>query len=119
MLEKNHISYWLTVLLVGAAAVLRYAVGQAFGVTAPCVTFYPAVVFSALVGGVGPGLLATGLSFSIISWFFLPPIGSFYIEGFGDVVTMWIFVFNAVLITFIANHLRAVRIEAESPRRSE
>ena len=116
---KNYTSYWLTVLLVGAAAGLRYAVGQAFGVTAPYVTFYPVVVFSAMVGGLGPGLLATGLSVSIISWFFLPPIGSLYIQDFGDVVTMWIFAFNAVLITLIASHLRAVRIKEESPRRTE
>ena len=117
-MKKIFISHGLPVFLVGGAAVLRWAIGQAFGVTAPYLTFYPAVVFSALVGGVCPGLLATALSGLIVSYFYLPPIGSLYIEDLGDAVGMGIFSLNGVLITLVISHLQTTRIKTEGTRRT-
>ena len=73
---------FLLLAIIALAALLRWALEWAFGIKAIYLTFYPAMVFSALLGGMGPGLLATVLS-SLAASFFLPPIGSLKIEGLG------------------------------------
>jgi PAS domain S-box-containing protein len=45
-----------------AALLARCALGGVLGNTLPCITFFPAVMLAASLGGLGPGLLATALS---------------------------------------------------------
>ena len=52
-------TYGVIVLITTAAAVLRWGLEREFGNLPIFLTFYPAVIISALIGGVGPGLIAT------------------------------------------------------------
>ena len=74
-------SYGLTVLLVAAAAALRWSLGYAFGPIPPYLTFYPALMIAALIGGLGPGLVATGLGGLAALYFFVPPVRTFKIAN--------------------------------------
>jgi PAS domain S-box-containing protein len=61
--------YGLALLLVGAAAALRWALPEALGPT-PFLAFYLAWVGAAAFGGLGPGLLATAASWLCVAWLF-------------------------------------------------
>lgn len=115
----SFILYGLTILTVGVAAALQRAIAQAFGPLPTYVIFYPAMMLSALVGGVGPGLLATGLGALLAYWLFLSPLGSLGIDLRSDVVGLFLFGFNGVFISLIVGRLRVARTEAEIARQSE
>ena len=42
--------------------------------------FYPAVFFSAWIGGLLPGLVSTTISALMVWWFFIPPQFSFVLD---------------------------------------
>ncbi|MGD0625419.1 MAG: PAS domain S-box protein [Thermodesulfobacteriota bacterium] len=115
----SFILYGLTILTVGVAAALQRALAQAFGPLPTYVIFYPAMMLSALVGGVGPGLLATGLGALLADRMFLSPLGPLGIELRSDVVGLFLFCFNGVFISLIVGRLRVARTEAEIARQSE
>ncbi len=115
----SFILYGLTVLIVAVAAALQWVLAQEFGPLPTYVMFYPAMMLSAIFGGIGPGLLATGLGALVADWMFLPPIRSLGIDLRSDVVGLAIFCFNGVFISLIAGRLRVARSEAEIARQSE
>ena len=56
------IAYGVAVLPTGLSVVLRLALFGLLGDRAPYLTFFPAIVLSAYIGGLRPALLATLLS---------------------------------------------------------
>jgi PAS domain S-box-containing protein len=77
--------YGGSVLLVAVAVILRHGLDRLFDVsTVTYLTFYPATLVAALLGGLGPGLFATVLSAAAAACFFLEPPG-WGVEGAGDV----------------------------------
>ena len=77
---RNHwlARYACALLAVAAAFLLRAGLTRLTGGGLPTyLTFYPAVMLSALLGGVGPGLLATMAAALGVDYFILPPLGSF------------------------------------------
>jgi two-component system sensor histidine kinase KdpD len=68
----------------------------------PSLLFMPAVMVSALYGGLGPGLLAAGGSVCVLSFFFLPPYLSFAVSGVSDLVRLAIFALTTLLVTSVA-----------------
>jgi len=71
--NRPRVQYALAVLAVAVAFALREAVSGVSGLGWPYVTFYPAVVLTAVLGGFGPGLLATFLSALAAALWILPP----------------------------------------------
>jgi two-component system sensor kinase FixL len=65
--------YAIAVSAVGLAFTIRFALGGVLGDTAAALLFIPAVLLSSLLGGIGPGLLATLLALPL-TWFFLWPM---------------------------------------------
>jgi formate hydrogenlyase transcriptional activator len=53
--------YGFALAAVFLATVLRYLFGSLFGLTLPFILYYPAIMLVALLGGFGPGILATAL----------------------------------------------------------
>ena len=74
--------YGLAVAATGVALGLRLAVTAWVGPGLPTyITFYPATMVAALLGGFGPGLLSTALAgFAVVYWV-LPPVGEFAIAS--------------------------------------
>jgi Domain of unknown function (DUF4118) len=66
-------AYAFAALCVAVAAVVRWAAGLWFEGVVPFATFFPAVLLAVLVGGIGPGILATIAGGTIGWWAFLPP----------------------------------------------
>jgi len=104
-------SYGLTVLLVAAATVIRWGLGYALGPIPTFLTFYPALMLASLFGGLGPGLVATGLGVLAADYFFIPPIGSLTIATLGDAVSLSLFCFIGAFISIVTDRLRAIQAE--------
>ncbi len=82
--------------------------------TAPASLFLCAVMFSAWLGGVGPGLLATVLSCLALSYYFLEPLHSFAVNS-DEMPRLVIFILAALLVGSLS---AAQRSANESLRRT-
>src|SRR3974390_1194096 len=81
-------SYGVPLLAVALASFARAAIND--GIFGPFTTYYLAIIISTLVGGLGPGILALGLS-SLTAWYwFLPPEGS-WVLGKEQIISLCIF----------------------------
>jgi PAS domain S-box-containing protein len=72
LLRRSLPAYGLAIAATAVAFALRQAIEQFAGTLPPYVIFYPAVLLAALFGGLGPGLLATGLSALLTAYAVLP-----------------------------------------------
>jgi PAS domain S-box-containing protein len=106
-------------IAVVLALLLRVALERR-GIALPTyITFYPAVILAALLGGMWAGLLATAISALLVDYLLLPPIGQFAIHSTSDIVGMAIFCISGVSISLVTElyhrrgeKLAAYRIEA-------
>ena len=73
--RSRPLRYGGAVLLVVVAAILRNALDRSFGAGSTYVTFYPVTLLAAVLGGLGPGIVATALSAAAAAYFFLDPPG--------------------------------------------
>ena len=90
--------YVAAILIVLAAAAVRVVFWGAFGTCAPFVTFYPAVMTAALVGGFAAGMLATDLSALLASLLLLKPAGSLGISDRADLLSLIVFFMSCTIL---------------------
>jgi len=107
-------------LLVAAAVFLRITLLDSLGTRAPYVTFYPAVIFAALYGGVLPGLLATALAAAATPVFWHNPENRFFfVHEPSDWLAMAVFIAGGAMITWVCEAMhrakaRAVKAETQA-----
>lgn len=75
----------------------------------PYVTFYPLVMLAALVGGAGPGLLATFATALLTQIWILPPVGRFYIASPSDRLGLLLFTVVCLCINAVVELYRRSR----------
>ncbi|MGF1570784.1 MAG: PAS domain-containing protein [Nodosilinea sp.] len=99
---KNHsrplLYYGLAVFSVALALAITLALGSWLEPT-PSSLFFMAVMASAWLGGLGPGLLATALSTLAINYFLFEPYYSFQVNGPKTVLQLVVFALATVLIS--------------------
>jgi two-component sensor histidine kinase len=88
-------AYAFAVLSAGVAMALRLAIDP-YIAGIQYVTFFPAVIITTLVCGLGAGLLCLALSVGAVTFFLLPPRFSFQVDNLSDVLTTLLF----ILLTF-------------------
>jgi PAS domain S-box-containing protein len=104
--------YALAVGAVALGSLLRYGFDVWVGPDLPTyITFYPAVMLAALLGGFGPGLLATVLAAAVADYLLLPPLG-LGIASFRDAVGVGLFLLMGVFMSAVAELYRRARIKA-------
>ena len=105
--------YGLAVAAVAAAMGLRLALTAWVGPgLPPYITFYPAVMVVALLGGFGPGLLATALAGFVAAYWVLPPVGQFAIASPVDRLGLVIFIGMGLFMSVVAELSRRYRHKA-------
>jgi PAS domain S-box-containing protein len=92
------------------------AIQRTVGDLPPYLTFYPAVLAAAVVGGTGPGVLATLLSVLASDLLFIEPVGSLKIGTTAQTVGMGLFFAINLGITVLADRFR---MKSEASRQSE
>jgi signal transduction histidine kinase/DNA-binding response OmpR family regulator len=106
--------YIVAVAFVVFAAGLREWPLGALELRIPWVTFYPAVMATALYGGFKAGLLATALTaFLVIVW---SPTGEPFIDDAGDWLGMAVFCVNGTLISLMSGAMHRARARATKAR---
>jgi len=102
----------IAVALVSIAALLRMWPLNVLGTRVAWVTFYPAVMVAALLGGFVSGLIATSLACVIIyflwSLFTIQP----FIRDFADWLGLAVFFLNCTMISGVAEAMRRARTKA-------
>ncbi len=89
--------YLLALMASGVALAARFALEPVLPPTGfPFLTFFPAVILTALVGGLGPGLFASALSIAAADYFFIPTVRSFGLHTPADAIALGFF--SAVLM---------------------
>ncbi|MCB4821275.1 ATP-binding protein [Roseicella aerolata] len=84
----------------------------------PFLTFFPAVLLTAFLGGLGPGLLVSALSILAAWHSFMPPAGSFALKTTADVIAL-VFFAVILLVDCIVIHVMnrsLARVRAEQRR---
>ena len=98
------------------AAAIRWQFLGVLELRATYITFYPAVIISALYGGFSAGLLATVVSAALADYFWVAPVGRFAIENFADLASLILFIVNGFFISYVAElafRSRARALKAE------
>jgi PAS domain S-box-containing protein len=112
--------YGLAVSAVAAAFALnRLANGWAGPGLPPYITFYPAVMLAALLGGLGPGLAATALSACGAVYWILPPVEEFAVASPIDRLALVIFSIMGVAISAVCELYQRSRQKAEAYDREQ
>lgn len=113
MLVKKIFPYLFAATAVGLVGVVRASIlSPLIGDRSPFGLFTLAVICSAWLGGLGPGLLATGLSILAGVVFFIAPNALTN----QHLMLMVVFALNATLISIVCESLRRSRERAEEAR---
>ena len=109
--------YALVISSVGATAFVRYLLNPIFEHRLVYLVFFPALVFSAWVGGWGGGLLALVLSALIATFLFIPPFHSFLVTTPNDQITLFVFSIVGLSVSAISSAQRKARQQAQDAAR--
>ena len=101
-------AYLFATALVLIAAGLRFAIVPFGSDVLPLVTFFPATLFAAFIGGLRPGLFAAVLGGLIGWWSFIPPYYGFFPLTPGAVVGLVAYCFTSLVIVLGADHHRVL-----------
>jgi PAS domain S-box-containing protein len=101
--------YGLAVVATLLSALLRWLLPSALS-PAPYLGFYPAVVVSAALGGIGPGLVASFSSLLLVNLVF----GRFDLQDHGAMLRQLIWITASIGVSVLAGRLRTARARAEA-----
>jgi PAS domain S-box-containing protein len=115
--ENVALKYAIAVAAVGVATVLRLSVSGQLVAGVPFITFYPAVILVALLCGLWPGLLATGLS-ALAAWYlFFPATDTL---SASEIFSLFFFVIicliNVGLVMLLSKAIEAVMAQEANVR---
>ncbi len=106
---------WLFGLALPALATLISVAGRGLlGLPTDVMLFVLAVVVVALIGGLGPALLAAVASGLLLNFFLTPPLYTFTIADNENVITLAVMVLVAVMVALVVN--QAVRRGEQASR---
>jgi len=104
----------LAVVSVTLAILLRLVLVRSFGQLPTYITFYPAVMFTGLIGGFWPGLLATVLSALAADYWAIMPQHSLSVAIAADRVGLILFSAMGLFMCWVAELYRRSKQDADS-----
>ena len=109
--------YGIGVAAVGLALVIKLLLDPLIGEETPFLLFFAAVMAVAYFGGLGPGLVATGLAALVAWYFFLFPLYSFRLESFGQGLRLVMFVLEGTFVSLLSAAMSSARLRAVTSTR--
>lgn len=100
-MHRSLFRYGLAAILTGGAFLLRQWFTGQFGSTATYIFLYPAVLISAVLGGLLPGLLAALVAMLLAATWIFPPIGKLWPLSTGDLLSLGIFAAMTSLVCLL------------------
>src|SRR5438094_974480 len=114
------VAYSIAVLATAVSLLVRWPLWPVLGDAVPHMTFFPAVMIAAYVGGLWPGLLATMLGAIAANYFLTEQLHSFH-ATVNDMAALILFVLVGTIISGLNESLHRAhrRIVAQERRRAE
>ncbi|CCG42242.1 PAS domain S-box protein [Magnetospirillum molischianum] len=112
-------AYSFAVLSCLATIVLRASIAPWFQDRPLLILFVPPIVLSALLGGLGPGLVATCLSALTVDILAIVPLGNLNIAHPFDRFQFLVLVASGVLVSVLSEALHRLRLHAEIRRQMQ
>jgi PAS domain S-box-containing protein len=110
------LSYFVALLLVGAGALVRWWLPGVLGST-PFLAFYPVLVFSAALGGLGPGIFALALSWLWVTYAFDSTPGILGLSSPAEVGRLIVFTAGGLGVSIVSEaQLRGKERQARQAR---
>ena len=103
------VAYGVAVLATAVSLLARWPLRPVLGDAVPHMTFFPAVMVAAYVGGFWPGLLATLLSAAAANYFLTGQLSSFQVGSVNDVAAVILFVLVGTIISGLSESLHQAR----------
>jgi PAS domain S-box-containing protein len=103
------LAYGVALALVVAMLMVRLALGEVVGEQPMLVLFTLPIAVAALVGGLGPGLLATVAAALLTSFFVIDPVGSLWIGTGTDLFQWGLLIGNGLLVSVLSDALHRSR----------
>ena len=100
--------YALAIAMTVATLFLRQAMVPWLGDRPNLILFVLPIIFSAYLGGIGPGLVSTTVAVLITDYFVMPPVHSFVIERQADVVQWLCLVLAGAFISLMSREAQPV-----------
>mgnify|MGYP001232371287 CR=1 FL=1 len=104
------LAYGVALALVVAMLMVRLALGEVVGGQPMLVLFTLPIAVAALVGGLGPGLLATVAAALLTSFFVIDPVGSLWIGTGIDLFQWGLLIGNGLLVSVLSGVLHRLRL---------
>jgi two-component system sensor histidine kinase/response regulator len=119
--RARRVAYLVAVLAPAVSLLVRWPLRPVLGDTVPHMTFFPAVMIAAYLGGFWPGSLATLLSAIAANAFLIKQIPSFQAADKNNVAALILFVLVGTIISGLCESLHRARhrLLAEERRRTE
>lgn len=105
--------YGLALVVAAAAVVAKLALSPLLTRDEPVLLFLGATLLAATLGGLGPGLLVTGIGTLCDEYFFMAPYGTWHLNSPDQVLRLLLFAVEGVMISVICARTRAARRSAE------
>ena len=95
------IAYSIAIALFIIALIGRFALTEVLPTGFPFLTFFPAILLSAYLGGIGPGIACATIS-TVAAWYwFIPPVGGFSLNLQSAVALVFFIVISIVDLLII------------------
>ena len=108
--------YLLAVLLPLATLFLRQAMAPSYDNRPMLIMFVLPVVLSAMLGGLGPGLLATFTASLGLDYLVIPPLYSFGLKNKSDMLQMGFLLVDGVAVSILSEALRQSLLKVQNNR---
>ncbi|MFZ6681032.1 EAL domain-containing protein [Undibacterium sp. Tian12W] len=108
--------YVMAVALPLSVLLLRVAMAPNFENRPMLIMFVLPIILSAMLGGLGPGLLSTLIASLGLSYFVIPPLNSFAIKTSQDVLQLGFLIVNGIAVSLLSEALRQSLSKAQNSR---
>jgi PAS domain S-box-containing protein len=93
------ICYVVAVGVTVAAVLLRLALNPVWGIRLPYITLFPAIMVSAWLGGLWPGIVTTAIAGTAAEYFWIEPTGSWAVADKSELLGVLVFIVEGVVIS--------------------
>jgi PAS domain S-box-containing protein len=108
--------YIFAVLVSLAMLLVRSLIAVPFMERPLMILFMFPIILSAVVGGLGPGLVATTVTSLGVSYFVFQPVQSIFIANSHDLFQLFFLIGNGVLMSILSNALHRMRQRSEEEK---
>src|SRR5712691_4379537 len=110
--------YGIAVGVAVLSVMLRLALDPVWGISLPYITLFPAIMVSAWLGGLWPGIVTTALCGTAAEYFWIEPSGSWAVTEKSDLLGLLLFIVVGVVISALNEAWRRGTVAvAESEQR--